>query len=168
MSAQQICNDIHEARAKNLSRQHGCRWLVRRAPHMTRISCKTSSDEAAWMLRGVLPELSGLIGPTVGLSISLDWGRLSYALPVHIYDSSHPRGMHADMPLFPLYSDCKRSRPSSAAAPRLLEAASMSLLNCCQCMPQDTLQSCCAARQASSRMKACSTSGAPWQTASQS
>ncbi|CAL5229320.1 g12626 [Coccomyxa viridis] len=31
------------------------RWLVRRVPHMTRICCDTDTDEAAWVLCGLLP-----------------------------------------------------------------------------------------------------------------
>ena len=39
---------------------------------MTRICCDTDTDEAAWVLCGLLPCVSGLIKPATELSIHLD------------------------------------------------------------------------------------------------
>ncbi len=49
-----------------------CRWLVKRAPHMTRISCYIAiSEEKFYMLSGLLAELSRVITPATELSIQL-------------------------------------------------------------------------------------------------
>ena len=52
--------------------QYGCRWLLKKAPNMTRISCATNSANAAWMLRILVPSLSHLIAPAAELCINHD------------------------------------------------------------------------------------------------
>lgn len=60
-----------------------CRWLVKRIPHMTRIRCDGDTDEAAYVLRGLLPCFSGLIAPATKLIILLDACVLPCSVPPH-------------------------------------------------------------------------------------
>ena len=60
----------HRARGPEIS--CGCRWLIKRIPYMTHISCDSSTEEAAEVLCGLLPRLSDSIAPTTELSVKLD------------------------------------------------------------------------------------------------
>ena len=55
-----------------LMMQCGCRWLIRRVPHMTRICCDAITDKTAVLLCGLLPCVSGLVTPATELSVHLD------------------------------------------------------------------------------------------------